>query len=42
MIVDLNKQSAERVAKEINSLFPNSAASFEADLTETNAIQSND
>ena len=40
MIVDLNKQSAEKVAKEINSLFPNSAASFEADLTDTNAIQS--
>ena len=39
MIVDLNKQSAERVAKEINSFFPNSAASFEADLTETNDIQ---
>ena len=39
MIVDLNKQSAKRVAKEINSFFPNSAASFEADLTETNDIQ---
>ena len=39
MIVDLNKQSAQRVAKEINSFFPNSAASFEADLTETNDIQ---
>ena len=30
MIVDLNKQSAEKVTKEINTLFPNSAASFEA------------
>ena len=40
MIVDLNKQSAERVTKQINTLFPNSAASFEADLTDTNAIQS--
>jgi len=39
MIVDLNEQSAQRVAKEINSFFPNSAASFEADLTETNDIQ---
>ena len=40
MIVDLNKQSAEKVTSEINSLFPNSAACFEADLTDTNAIQS--
>ena len=40
MIVDLNKESAEKVANEINSLFPNSAVSFEADLTDTNAIKS--
>ena len=32
MIVDLNRKSAEEVAKEINSLFPHSAAFFEADL----------
>ena len=40
MIVDLNGDSAKKVAKEINSLFPNSAKSFEADLTDSNAIKS--
>jgi len=40
MIVDLNGSSAKRVAKEINSLFPNSAEAFEADLTDSNAIKS--
>ena len=40
MIVDLNRKSAEEVAKEINSLFPDSAAFFEADLTDSKAINS--
>ena len=40
MIVDLNGDSANKVAKEINSLFPNSAEAFEADLTDSNAIKS--
>ena len=40
MIVDLNSKSAEKVAKEINSLYPNSAAFFEADLTDSKAINS--
>jgi len=40
MIVDLNGSSAKKVAKEINSLFPNSAEAFEADLTDSNAIKS--
>ena len=40
MIVDLNRKSAEEVAKEINSLFPHSAAFFEADLTDSRAINS--
>ena len=40
MIVDLNRKSAEEVAKEINSLYPNSAAFFEADLTDSKAINS--
>jgi NAD(P)-dependent dehydrogenase (short-subunit alcohol dehydrogenase family) len=40
MIVDLNRKSAEEVAKEINSLFPRSAAFFEADLTDSKAINS--
>ena len=40
MIVDLNRKSAEEVAKEINSLFPHSAAFFEADLTDSKAINS--
>ena len=38
MIVDLNKKSAEEVAREINSLYPHSAAFFEADLTDSKAI----
>ena len=38
MIVDLNRKSAEEVAKQINSLYPNSAAFFEADLTDSKAI----
>jgi NAD(P)-dependent dehydrogenase (short-subunit alcohol dehydrogenase family) len=38
MIVDLNRKSAEEVAKEINLLYPNSAAFFEADLTDSKAI----
>ncbi len=40
MIVDLNRKSAEEVAKEINSLFPDSAAFFQADLTDSKAIHS--
>ncbi len=40
MIVDLNGKSAEKVVMDINSLFPNSAASFQADLTDSNAIES--
>jgi len=40
MIVDLNRKSAEEVAREINSLFPYSAAFFEADLTDSKAIKS--
>ena len=40
MIVDLNGDSANKVAKEINSLFPNSVEAFEADLTDSNAIKS--
>lgn len=40
MIVDLNSKSAEKVAKEINSLYPNSAAFFQADLTDSKAINS--
>ena len=40
MIADLNGESAMRVAKEINALFPNSAEYFEADLTDSNAIKS--
>ena len=40
MIVDLNSKSADKVAKEINSLYPNSAAFFEADLTDSKAIHS--
>ena len=40
MIVDLNGKSAKRVAKEINSSFPNSAEYFEADLTDSDAIKS--
>ena len=40
MIVDLNGSSAKKVAKEINSLFPNSAEAFQADLTDSNAIKS--
>ena len=40
MIVDLNSKSAEKVAKEINSLYPNSAAFFQADLTDSKAIHS--
>ena len=39
MIVDLNGESAQKVAKDINSLFPNSAEYFQADLTDTNAIE---
>ena len=40
MIVDLNKKSAEEVAREINSLYPHSAAFIEADLTDSKAINS--
>ena len=40
MIVDLNGCSAERVANEINTLFPKSASFYEADLTDSKAIQS--
>ena len=40
MIVDLNRKSAEEVAREINSLYPHSAAFFEADLTDSKAINS--
>ena len=40
MIVDLNKKSAEEVAREINSHYPHSAAFFEADLTDSKAINS--
>ena len=40
MIVDLNGSSAERVANEINTLFPKSASFYEADLTDSKAIQS--
>jgi NAD(P)-dependent dehydrogenase (short-subunit alcohol dehydrogenase family) len=40
MIVDLNGDSAKKVAKEINSLFPNAAEAFEADLTDSKAINS--
>ncbi len=40
MIVDLNGSSAERVANEINTLFPKCASFYEADLTDSKAIQS--
>ena len=40
MIVDLNKKSAEEVVREINSHYPHSAAFFEADLTDSKAINS--
>ena len=40
MIVDLNRKSAEEVTREINSLYPHSAAFFEADLTDSKAINS--
>ena len=40
LIVDLNSESADEVANDINSLFPNSAASFQADLTDPHAIES--
>ena len=40
MIVDLNRKSGEEVAKEINLLYPNAAAFFEADLTDSKAINS--
>jgi NAD(P)-dependent dehydrogenase (short-subunit alcohol dehydrogenase family) len=40
MIVDLNRKSGEEVAREINSLYPHSAAFFEADLTDSKAINS--
>ena len=39
MIVDLKGESAEKVTKDINSIFPNSAEYFQADLTDTNAIE---
>ena len=40
MIVDLNGSSAERLANEINTLFPKCASFYEADLTDSKAIQS--
>jgi NAD(P)-dependent dehydrogenase (short-subunit alcohol dehydrogenase family) len=40
LLVDLNGDSAARVASEINSINPNAASSFEADLTDSNAIDS--
>ena len=38
VLVDLNAESAEKVADEINLQFPNNAFSFEADLTDEQAI----
>jgi NAD(P)-dependent dehydrogenase (short-subunit alcohol dehydrogenase family) len=40
ILVDLNGESAKKVSDEINLKFPDSAFSFEADLTDENAINS--
>ena len=40
IVVDLNQQSSENVAEEINAKFPNSAFSFQADLTNSDEIES--
>ena len=40
IVVDINDQSAKKVAQDINNLFPNSASSFQADLTDTGEIES--
>tara|TARA_Y200000002_G_scaffold107119_1_gene87586 strand:+ start:741 stop:1046 length:306 start_codon:yes stop_codon:yes gene_type:complete len=40
IVVDLNQQSSENVAEEINTKFPNTAYSFQADLTKIDEIES--
>ena len=40
IVVDLNMQSSENVAEEINAKFPNTAYSFQADLTKLDEIES--
>ena len=40
IVVDLNQQSSENVAEEINTKFPNTAYSFQADLTQLDEIES--
>ena len=39
ILVDLNQDSSEKVAKEINNKFSNSAYSFKADLTKLEEIE---
>ena len=39
IVVDLNQESSVKVAEEINDKFPNSACSFQADLTKSDEIK---
>ena len=39
IVVDLNQESSAKVAEEINDKFPNSACSFQADLTKSDEIK---
>ena len=39
IVVDLNQESSAKVAEEINDQFPNTACSFQADLTKSDEIE---
>ena len=39
IVVDLNQESSTKVAEEINNKFPNTACSFQADLTKSDEIK---
>ena len=39
IVVDLNQESSSKVAEEINDKFPNTACSFQADLTKSDEIK---
>ena len=39
IVVDLNQESSAKVAEEINDKFPNTACSFQADLTKSDEIK---
>ena len=39
IVVDLNQESSAKVAEEINDKFPNTAFSFQADLTKSDEIK---